>query len=114
MSRHWSGSAGFFDLVRYFALKAAVVRVMNGRRRVESDRFVALRSHYMFDSSFCHHLVEGRTPVSQEGLGFGAFGGSGARAAASGGFAGMFERLRTPLGGSGFVRRSISGSIGAS
>jgi hypothetical protein len=26
---------------------------MKGRRRVESDRFVALRSHYMFESSFC-------------------------------------------------------------
>ena len=47
----WYG--GVFDLVRYDNLKAAVVRVMKGRRRVESDRFVALRSHYMFDSSFC-------------------------------------------------------------
>lgn len=44
---------GVFDLVRYDNLKAAVVRVMRGRRRVESDRFVALRSHYRFDSSFC-------------------------------------------------------------
>jgi transposase len=47
----WYG--GVFDLVRYDNLKAAVVRVMKGRRRVESDRFVALRSHYMFESSFC-------------------------------------------------------------
>ena len=45
--------AGVFDLVRYDNLKAAVVQVMKGRRRVESDRFVALRSHYMFESSFC-------------------------------------------------------------
>ena len=44
---------GVFDVVRYDNLKAAVVRVMRGRRRVESDRFVALRSHYRFDSSFC-------------------------------------------------------------
>ncbi|MGH3130553.1 MAG: IS21 family transposase [Gaiellaceae bacterium] len=44
---------GVFDLVRYDNLKAAVVKVMKGRRRVESDRFVALRSHYRFDSSFC-------------------------------------------------------------
>ncbi len=29
------------------------MRVLKGRRRVESDRFVALRSHYRFDSSFC-------------------------------------------------------------
>jgi transposase len=47
----WFG--GVFDLVRYDNLKAAVARVMKGRRRVESDRFVALRSHYGFESSFC-------------------------------------------------------------
>ncbi len=47
----WFG--GVFDVVRYDNLKAAVARVMKGRRRVESDRFVALRSHYRFDSSFC-------------------------------------------------------------
>jgi transposase len=44
---------GVFDLIRYDNLKAAVAQVMKGRRRVESDRFVALRSHYMFESSFC-------------------------------------------------------------
>jgi transposase len=47
----WFG--GVFDVVRYDNLKAAVVRVLRGRRRVESDRFVALRSHYRFESSFC-------------------------------------------------------------
>jgi transposase len=47
----WFGGA--FDVIRYDNLKAAVVKVMKGRRRVESDRFVALRSHYRFDSSFC-------------------------------------------------------------
>jgi transposase len=47
----WFG--GVFDVVRYDNLKAAVMRVLKGRRRVESDRFVALRSHYRFESSFC-------------------------------------------------------------
>lgn len=47
----WYG--GVFDLVRYDNLKSAVARVLKGRRRVESDRFVALRSHYRFESSFC-------------------------------------------------------------
>ncbi len=47
----WFG--GVFDVVRYDNLKAAVAQVLKGRRRVESDRFVALRSHYMFESSFC-------------------------------------------------------------
>ena len=44
---------GVFGLIRYDNLKAAVAKVMKGRRRVESDRFVALRSHYGFESSFC-------------------------------------------------------------
>ena len=39
--------------IRYDNLKAAVVRVLKGRDRIESDRFVALRSHYGFDSFFC-------------------------------------------------------------
>jgi transposase len=47
----WHG--GVFDLIRYDNLKSAVVRVLRGRRRVESDRFVGLRSHYRFESSFC-------------------------------------------------------------
>jgi transposase len=46
----WFG--GVFSLVRYDNLKAAVVKVLKGRRRVESDRFVALRSHYLFESRF--------------------------------------------------------------
>lgn len=39
--------------IRYDNLKAAVVKVLRGRNRIESDRFVALRSHYGFESFFC-------------------------------------------------------------
>ena len=53
----WYG--GVWDLIRYDNLKSAVVRVLKGRRRVESDRFVALRSHYRFESSFCLPGVQG-------------------------------------------------------
>ena len=53
----WFG--GVFELVRYDNLKAAVQKVLKGRRRVESDRFVALRSHYLFESSFCLPGKEG-------------------------------------------------------
>ena len=53
----WHG--GVFDVLRYDNLKSAVVRVLRGRRRVESDRFVALRSHYRFESSFCLPGVQG-------------------------------------------------------
>jgi transposase len=39
--------------IRYDNLPAAVSRVLRGRDRVETDRFVALRSHFGFDSFFC-------------------------------------------------------------
>jgi hypothetical protein len=39
-------------LVRYDNLTSAVKQVLRGRRRVETDRFVGLRSHYLFDSQF--------------------------------------------------------------
>ena len=45
--------------VRYDNLKAAVVRVLKGRDRVESDRFVAMRSHYGFESFFCRPGIDG-------------------------------------------------------
>ena len=53
----WHG--GVFDVLRYDNLKSAVARVLKGRRRVESDRFVGLRSHYRFESSFCLPGVKG-------------------------------------------------------
>jgi transposase len=43
---------GVPGLVRYDNLASAVKQVLRGRRRVETDRFVALRSHYMFESQF--------------------------------------------------------------
>jgi transposase len=46
-------------LVRYDNLKPAVTRVLRGRDRVESERFVALRSHYGFDSFFCRPGITG-------------------------------------------------------
>jgi transposase len=39
--------------IRYDNLPAAVAKVLKGRGRVETERFVALRSHYGFDSFFC-------------------------------------------------------------
>ena len=35
------------DKIRYDNLKSAVSRVLFGRARVESDRWVAFRSHYL-------------------------------------------------------------------
>jgi transposase len=46
----WFG--GVFAEVRYDNLGSAVKKVLRGRRRVETDRFIAMRSHYLFDSLF--------------------------------------------------------------
>ncbi len=51
--------AGVPRRIRYDNLKAAVERVLKGRDRIESDRFVALRSHYRFDSFFCQPGIKG-------------------------------------------------------
>jgi transposase len=53
----WFG--GVFAKVRFDNLKSAVKKVLKGRRRVESDRFVALRSHYLFASQFTTPGLEG-------------------------------------------------------
>jgi transposase len=45
--------------IRYDNLKPAVIRVLRGRDRVESERFIALRSHYGFDGFFCIPGKEG-------------------------------------------------------
>jgi transposase len=45
--------------IRYDNLKPAVVRVLRGRDRTESERFIALRSQYGFDSFFCRPGVVG-------------------------------------------------------
>jgi transposase len=45
--------------IRYDNLKPAVVRVLKGRDRDESERFIALRSHYGYDSFFCRPGIEG-------------------------------------------------------
>ncbi|MFH1330928.1 MAG: IS21 family transposase [Actinomycetota bacterium] len=45
--------------VRYDNLRAAVVRVLLGRERWENEKFVALRSHWGFDSFYCQAGPEG-------------------------------------------------------
>ncbi len=50
---------GVFQTIRYDNLRSAVKQVLRGRRRVEQDRFVALRSHYLYESSFTRRGKEG-------------------------------------------------------
>jgi transposase len=53
----WFG--GVFEQIRYDNLTSAVKKVLRGRRRVETDRFVALRSHYLFASQFTTAGIQG-------------------------------------------------------
>jgi transposase len=46
-------------LVRYDNLRTAVVKVLFGRDRLENERFIALRSHYGYDSFYCLPGIEG-------------------------------------------------------
>jgi transposase len=46
-------------MIRYDNLKPAVIRVLLGRERDLNPRFVALRSHYGYESFFCQPGVEG-------------------------------------------------------
>jgi transposase len=50
--------------IRYDNLKPAVTRVLRGRDRDESDRFIALRSHYGFDTFFC---IPGKDGAHEKG-----------------------------------------------
>lgn len=45
---------GVFKRLRYDNLKAAVKRILRGSRREETTRFIAFRSHYGFEASFCN------------------------------------------------------------
>jgi transposase len=53
----WFG--GVFERVRFDNLASAVKQVLRGRRRVETDRFIALRSHYLFASEFTTPGLQG-------------------------------------------------------
>jgi Mu transposase, C-terminal domain len=47
------------EQIRYDNLKPAVSRVLLGRNRAETDRWVAFRSHYGFDAFYCRPGHEG-------------------------------------------------------
>lgn len=57
--RAFAAFGGVPGRIRYDNLTAAVTAVLLGRGRVENQRFVALRSHYGFDSFFCIPGIEG-------------------------------------------------------
>src|SRR5665647_862862 len=54
--QHFGGVPG---RIRYDNLKPAVTRILKGRNRDEAERFIALRSHYGFESFFCQPGIKG-------------------------------------------------------
>ncbi len=44
---------GVFRRLRYDNLSAAVKKILRGQRREETTRFIAFRSHWRFEASFC-------------------------------------------------------------
>ena len=50
---------GVFATIRYDNLKSAAKKTLKGRNRVESERFVALRSHYLYESWFTLVGIQG-------------------------------------------------------
>ena len=50
---------GVFHVLRFDNLSAAVRRVLRGRKRLETDLFVAFRSHYLFTAEFCQPGPDG-------------------------------------------------------
>jgi transposase len=50
---------GVFGTIRYDNLKAAAKKTLKGRRREENERFVAFRSHYLYESWFTLAGIEG-------------------------------------------------------
>lgn len=50
---------GIFKEIRYDNLSSAVAKVLRGRRRIETQKFIALRSHYLFDAVFCQPGIKG-------------------------------------------------------
>jgi transposase len=44
---------GVFAVLRYDNLKSAVKQVLRGHQRAETERFIAFRSHWGFESDFC-------------------------------------------------------------
>ena len=50
---------GVFKNIRYDNLTSAVKKVLRGRKRIETERFILLRSHYLFESIFCLPGIRG-------------------------------------------------------
>lgn len=59
MEKSFEFLGGSFETMRFDNLPLAVAEILKGKRRVEKDRFIAFRSHHLFQSSFTTPGIEG-------------------------------------------------------
>lgn len=50
---------GVFKKIKYDNLGSAVKKVLQGRKREENERFMLLKSHYLFEAMFCIPGIQG-------------------------------------------------------
>jgi transposase len=50
---------GVFKTIRYDNLTSAVKKVLKGRKRIETERFITMKSHYLFTAVFCLPGIQG-------------------------------------------------------
>jgi transposase len=50
---------GVFKKIRYDNLTSAVKKVLTGRKRIETEKFTLLKSHYLFEAIFCIPGIRG-------------------------------------------------------
>lgn len=50
---------GIFKKIRYDNLGSAISKVLKGRNRKENEKFIVLRSHYLFEAVFCMPGIKG-------------------------------------------------------
>jgi transposase len=65
--RHFGGIP---HRLSYDNLKVAVKRILEGRNREEQDKFIAFRSHYLFESRFCTPGQGHEKGRVEDGVGF--------------------------------------------
>ncbi len=50
---------GVFKRISYDNLTSAVKKVLKGRKRIETENFITMRSHYLFEAFFCQPGIQG-------------------------------------------------------
>lgn len=61
---------GVVHRISYDNLKVAVLEILRGKKRIEQERFIVFRSHYLFDSHFCRPGAGNEKGGVEHGVGY--------------------------------------------